>query len=70
MKKIRIAINGFCRIRRGFFRNAFKNPYLEICAINDIADVKILSHLLKYDSIYGMIDLPGDLSRILRAYSY
>ncbi len=56
MKKIRVAINGFGRIGRVFFRNAFKNPYLEICAINDISDVKILSHLLKYDSIYGMTD--------------
>jgi glyceraldehyde 3-phosphate dehydrogenase len=52
MKKIRIAINGFGRIGRVFFRNAIDNPLLEIVAINDIADTKTLAHLLKYDSVH------------------
>ena len=52
MKKINIAINGFGRIGRVFFRNAINNPLIEIVAINDIADTKTLAHLLKYDSIH------------------
>ncbi len=52
MKKIRIAINGFGRIGRVFFRNALNNPLIEIVAINDIADTKTLAHLLKYDSVH------------------
>lgn len=52
MKKIRIAINGFGRIGRVFFRNAIDNPLIEIVAINDIADTKTLAHLLKYDSVH------------------
>ena len=51
MKKI--AINGFGRIGRVLFRILIKNPKYQIVAINDIAHPKILSHLLKYDSIYG-----------------
>ncbi|MFA8300142.1 MAG: type I glyceraldehyde-3-phosphate dehydrogenase [Hyphomicrobiales bacterium] len=52
MEKIRVAINGFGRIGRVFLRQAFKNSNLEIVAINDIADVDILGHLLKYDSVH------------------
>ena len=51
MKKI--AINGFGRIGRVLFRILIKNPKYQIVAINDIAHPKILSHLLKYDSIHG-----------------
>jgi len=50
-----VAINGFGRIGRLCFREIcsnFKN--LEIVAINDTREPKILSYLLKYDSIYGM----------------
>lgn len=54
MKKIRIAINGFGRIGRIFFRQAFQNPNIEIVAINDLADVNTLAYLLKYDSVYGI----------------
>ncbi len=53
MKK-KIAINGFGRIGRPVFRRILENhPDLEIVAINDLADNKILAHLLKYDSVYG-----------------
>jgi glyceraldehyde 3-phosphate dehydrogenase len=54
MKKIRIAINGFGRIGRVFFRQAFENPALEIVAINNPQDSATHAHLLKYDSIYGI----------------
>ncbi len=48
----KIAINGFGRIGRLFFRQAFSNPQLEIVAINDLGDLENLAYLLKYDSVY------------------
>ncbi|MDP6388089.1 MAG: type I glyceraldehyde-3-phosphate dehydrogenase [Candidatus Pacebacteria bacterium] len=53
MKKIRIAINGFGRIGRAFFRVAKDVPELEIVAINDLCDAENIAYLLKYDSAYG-----------------
>ena len=52
MKKINVAINGFGRIGRVFFRCAFSNPNINIVAINDITDSATLAHLLKYDSVH------------------
>ncbi len=51
--KTRIAINGFGRIGRTFFRTVLDDPQLEVVAINDLADAPTLAHLLKYDSIHG-----------------
>ena len=54
---IKIAINGFGRIGRSVFKNITdNNPDLEVVAINDLTDVKTLTHLLKYDSVYGKYD--------------
>lgn len=53
MQKINVAINGFGRIGRVFFRCAYNHPNINIVAINDIADTKTLAHLLKYDSVHG-----------------
>ena len=53
MAKARIAINGFGRIGRLFFRAAFGSPDIEIVAINDLGDVENLAYLLKYDTVYG-----------------
>ena len=50
---IRIAINGFGRIGRMFYRAAFTNSQLEIVAVNDITNAATLAHLLKYDSVHG-----------------
>lgn len=50
---MKIAINGFGRIGRLFFRQAFDQPDFEIVAINDLGDVANLGYLLKYDSTYG-----------------
>ena len=50
---MRIAINGFGRIGRNFYRAAFENSDLEIVAVNDITTAKTLAHLLKYDSVHG-----------------
>ncbi|MBO6879015.1 type I glyceraldehyde-3-phosphate dehydrogenase [Winogradskyella sp.] len=52
---IKVAINGFGRIGRRVFRLAQEHPQVEIVAINDLADAKTLSHLLKYDSIHGVL---------------
>ena len=52
---VKIAINGFGRIGRPTFRRIFDNhPNLEVAAINDLADAETLTHLLKYDSVYGI----------------
>lgn len=51
---IKIAINGFGRIGRTVFRYAHQDSNLEIVAINDLTDAKMLAHLLKYDSVHGM----------------
>jgi glyceraldehyde 3-phosphate dehydrogenase len=53
---ITIAINGFGRIGRRVFRLALKHPQIQVVAINDLADSKTLSHLLKYDSIHGVLN--------------
>ncbi len=51
---LNIAINGFGRIGRLFFRAAYeKGRNFEIVAINDVTDAKTLAHLLKYDSTHG-----------------
>ncbi|MCK0110336.1 type I glyceraldehyde-3-phosphate dehydrogenase [Flavobacteriaceae bacterium S0825] len=57
---INVAINGFGRIGRRVFRLLLNNPNIQVVAINDLADSKTLSHLLKYDSIHGV--LPNTIS--------
>lgn len=53
--KTKIAINGFGRIGRNLFRLLLNHPTIEVIAINDLADVKTMAHLLKYDSIHGIL---------------
>ena len=53
---IKVAINGFGRIGRSVFRLALQHPQIKIVGINDLANAKTLSHLLKYDSIHGLLD--------------
>jgi glyceraldehyde 3-phosphate dehydrogenase len=50
---VRVAINGFGRIGRTFFRLAFANPDFEVVAVNDLGNLENLAYLLKYDSVYG-----------------
>jgi len=52
---IKVGINGFGRIGRNAFRAAMSNPALEIVAVNDLTDAETLAHLLKYDSIHGIL---------------
>ena len=52
-----VAINGFGRIGRSFFRAQFaQKADFRIVAVNDLTDPKALAHLLKYDSISGRLD--------------
>jgi glyceraldehyde 3-phosphate dehydrogenase len=53
---VRVAINGFGRIGRIFFRKCRGFNDIEIVAINDITDAKTLAHLLKYDSVHGTFE--------------
>ncbi len=53
MAKTKIAINGFGRIGRIFFRCAFGHPDLEFVAINDLGAPENMAYLLKYDTVYG-----------------
>jgi glyceraldehyde 3-phosphate dehydrogenase len=55
---MKIGINGFGRIGRSFYRAAHE-ARLDIVAVNDLADLKTLAHLLKYDSTYG--HFPGEV---------
>jgi glyceraldehyde 3-phosphate dehydrogenase len=56
MAVVKVGINGFGRIGRNVFRASFKNPNVEIVAINDLTDVNTLAHLLKYDTTHGRFD--------------
>ena len=51
---VKIAINGFGRIGRPALKIALEKENIEVVAINDLADDKTLSNLLKYDSLYGI----------------
>jgi len=53
---VNIAINGFGRIGRLLFREAFNEKDFNFVAINDLTDSKTLAHLLKYDSLHGVWD--------------
>ena len=56
---IKVGINGFGRIGRQFLRAKLaydKDNNIDIVSINDLYDPKVLAHLLKYDSIYGILN--------------
>jgi glyceraldehyde 3-phosphate dehydrogenase len=54
---VKIGINGFGRIGRNFFRAAMrKGADIDFVAVNDITDSATLAHLLKYDSVLGVLD--------------
>ena len=52
---VKVGINGFGRIGRNVFRAALTNSNVEIVAINDLTDAKMLAHLLKYDTVHGTL---------------
>lgn len=54
---VRVGINGFGRIGRNFFRAARKKGAdIDFVGVNDITDAPTLAHLLKYDSVLGVLD--------------
>ncbi len=59
---VKVAINGFGRIGRAFFKLAKREQNIEIVAVNDLSDKNNLEYLLKYDSVYGYFD--GNLEGI------
>ena len=52
---VKVGINGFGRIGRNLLRAALGDQGIDIVAVNDITDPKTLAHLLKYDSIFGIL---------------
>lgn len=73
--KTKIAINGFGRIGRNLFRLLINHPFIEVVAINDIADNRTMAHLIKYDSIHGVLpyDVTYDENAIIvngKSYSF
>jgi len=50
-----IGVNGFGRIGRYFTRLTLDNPEVDVAVVNDLADIKTLAHLFKYDSIHGRL---------------
>jgi glyceraldehyde 3-phosphate dehydrogenase len=53
---VKLGINGFGRIGRLVFRASLKHPEVEVVAINDLTDAATMAHLLKYDSVHGILD--------------
>jgi len=55
---MRVAINGFGRIGRVFYRASLKRPRkFECVAVNDLSDINMVAHLLKYDSVFRKLDV-------------
>lgn len=54
---VKVAINGFGRIGRNVLRAAQNTSEFEIVAINDLTSPQTLAHLLKYDSIHGVLSV-------------
>jgi glyceraldehyde 3-phosphate dehydrogenase len=60
---VRVGINGFGRIGRNFFRAiAARSADIEIVAVNDLGSLKTMAHLLKYDSVLGV--LPNNIEAV------
>ncbi len=58
---VKVAINGFGRIGRTFFRLAYGNSDFEVVAINDLGSIESLAYLLQYDSVYGRAPFPVEI---------
>ncbi len=62
MKKVRVAINGFGRIGRAFYKMAWERDDIEVVAVNDLGTIESIAYLLKYDSVYGRAPFAVDFS--------
>jgi len=52
---IKVGINGFGRIGRNVVRAALNDANIEFVAVNDLTDAKTIAHLMKYDSVHGVL---------------
>lgn len=55
---MKLAINGLGRIGRLALRQLVRQVGVEVVAVNDIADIRTLAHLIKYDSVHGRAEFP------------
>ncbi|MEH7387612.1 type I glyceraldehyde-3-phosphate dehydrogenase [Bacillus sp. JJ1521] len=53
---VKVGINGFGRIGRNVLRAALNNSNVEVVAVNDLTDANMLAHLLKYDTVHGVLN--------------
>ncbi len=67
---VRVGINGFGRIGRGFLRASRANPDVQVVAVNDLTSPQTNAHLLKYDSTQGRLGedvvVDGNILRVGR----
>jgi len=68
--KTKVAINGFGRIGRLFFKLALKNKNLEIVAINDLGSIENMAYLLKYDTAQKDLNMPVEIKEISENEKY
>ena len=68
--KTKVAINGFGRIGRLFFKLALKNKNLEIVAINDLGSIENMAYLLKYDTAQKDLNIPVEIKEISENEKY
>ena len=56
---VRVAINGFGRIGRNILRSIIenKNDNIKVVGINDLGPIETNAHLLKYDSVHGILNI-------------
>lgn len=62
---LRVAINGYGRIGRNILRSLFERGLhnkIQIVAINDLGDPKLLTHLTRFDSTFGRFGINCHLS--------
>ena len=62
MKKTKVAINGFGRIGRNALKIILARPDLDVVAINDLGELKVLAQLFEFDSVYGNYE--GDVKLV------
>ncbi len=66
----KVAINGFGRIGRLFFKLALQNDNLDIVAINDLGDLDNMAYLLRYDSAQKELNLKVATERVSDTEQY
>jgi glyceraldehyde 3-phosphate dehydrogenase len=59
---VRIGVNGFGRIGRYFTRLSLQNGNIDVAVVNDLADIRTLAHLFKYDSVHGGLGIDFEIA--------